>query len=340
MTVEVGPERASPPLVLSTAPFVKDATSTPAIMRELLLCLVPVVAAACWHFGLGALLVIGAATAGAMGVEHLANRSSGRRTLRDGSALLTGVILGLTLPPGMPLWMAFLGGLVAVGLGKLVWGGLGQNAFNPALVGRAFLQAAFPQAITTFPPPRSGSLLDLPPSLFAPPLLRPLPADVVSAATPLGLAKFEGHETGLLDLLLGHTGGSLGETCAVVLLACGVWLVVRRLCDWRLPVATLAGAAAVAGAAWLLRAGTPDPLFYLTSGGLLFGAVFMVTDPVTSPSTPRGAWAAGLLVGALVVVIRIWGGLAEGVMYAILLMNALTPLLERWTPPRPFGGRA
>lgn len=328
----------APSLVLTTAPFVKDPATTPGIMKEVLVSLALVLVVAVYHFGLGALLVVSAATLGAVVTEGFASRSAGRRTLHDCSALLTGVLVGLTLPPALPLWMAFLAGVVAIALGKLIWGGLGQNLFNPALVGRAFLQAAFPSAITTFSPPRTGSIFHLPGSLFAPPFLKPHAADVVSAATPLNLAKFEATVTPLPDLLFGGTGGSVGETCAVLLLAIGAWLAWRRAFDWRLPVATLLGAALVSGAVWLVRPGTPDPTFYLFSGGLLLGAVYMVTDPVTSPTTPRGAWAAGLFVGALVVVIRIWGGLAEGVMYAILLMNALTPLLERWTRQRPFGG--
>jgi electron transport complex protein RnfD len=248
------------------------------------------------------------------------------------------VLLGLTLPPGLPLWMAFLGGVVGVGLGKLVWGGLGQNLFNPALVGRAFLQAAFPSALTTWSAPlSSGEFFAIPRSLLALPLLR-AEVDAVSAATPLGLVKFEHQLTDTGPLLLGMTSGSLGETSAVLLLACGVWLGLRRLFDWRLPLSTLLAVSAFSGALYLLQPEAyPPPLFMLLSGGLLFGAVFMVTDPVTTPTTPRGAWVFGVGVGAMVVLIRVFGGLPEGVMYAILLMNALTPLINRRTQPRPFG---
>ena len=326
-----------PRLVLTTAPFVHEGTSTPRIMLEVLGAALVVLGVATYHFGLAALLVVGAATVGAVATEWLANGKR-RTTLDDYSAALTGVLLGLTLPPGFPLWMAFLGGVAGVGLGKLVWGGLGQNAFNPALVGRAFLQSAFPTAITTWTVNDSGGL---PASLFAAPLMRaPEAVDAVSAATPLGLSKFEGVVTDTLPLLTGATPGSLGETSAIVLVLCGLYLIARRLCDWRLPVATLLSVAVFSLALHLLAPEShPPPTFMLASGGLLFGAVFMVTDPVTSPTTPRGAWLFGIGVGFLVVLIRRFGGLPEGVMYAILLMNAASPHLESATRRRPFGAK-
>ncbi len=328
----------APRLVLTTAPFVHEGTSTPRIMLEVLGAALVVTATATWHFGVAALLVVGAATAGAMLTEWVA--TGRRRTpIDDYSAALTGVLLGLTLPPGFPLWMAFLGGVAGVGLGKVVWGGLGQNAFNPALVGRAFLQAAFPTAITTW---TVNNPSGLPASLFAAPLMRaPEVADGLSAATPLALSKFEGIVSETLPLLTGATPGSLGETSALVLILCGVFLVWRRLCDWRLPVSTLASVAVFSLALHLAAPEVhPPPTFMLASGGLLFGAVFMVTDPVTTPTTPRGAWLFGLGVGFLVVLIRRFGGLPEGVMYAILLMNAASPHLESATRRLPFGGAA
>jgi electron transport complex protein RnfD len=308
-------------------------------MREVLAVALLVLVAACWNFGVGALLIVAAASVGAVGTEWVFTRSQPASPLADQSALLTGVLLGLTLPPGLQLWMAFLGGVVAVGLGKLVWGGLGQNLFNPALVGRAFLQAAFPTALTTWSAPiERGGFWSLPPSLLAPPLLRP-DVDAVSAATPLGLAKFEHEFADLGSLFLGNTAGSLGETSAVLLVACGVWLGLRRIFDWRLPLGTLLAVALFSGLLYLIRPEAhPPPSFMLLSGGLLFAAVFMVTDPVTTPTTPRGAWIFGFGVGALLVLMRLFGGLPEGVMYAILLMNAATPHINRHTQPQPFGG--
>jgi electron transport complex protein RnfD len=329
------------PFQLRAAPFLHSALTTPRLMVEVTLCTLPVIAAATWFFGVVALLVVAAASAGAVLAEWLLPVGRGPRgsTLRDGSAVLTGVLVGLTLPPAVPLWIAALGGFVAIALGKQVFGGLGQNLFNPALVGRAFVQAAFPGALTTWVAP--GGFLDVPASTFALPLMHG-GIDGMSAATPLAARKFDGVATPLADLLTGDVAGSLGETSAIVLVLCGLWLALRGAFDWRIPVAVLLGVAVLGGLLFALDPQhNPAPWFQLGAGGLLFGAVFMATDPVSSPATPRGAWAFGLGIGTLVVVIRDYGGLPEGVMYAILLMNAATPLIERKAQPRPLGrGRA
>ncbi len=326
-----------PQLSISTAPFLKSGLGTRRLMWEVVFALVPVVAAATWFFGLAAILVVLATCAGALGAERLLVPGRGAAgSLRDGSALTTGLLLALTLPPSIPLWMAALGGAVGIGLGKLIWGGLGQNLFNPALVGRAFLQAAFPGALTTWTAPGRG-LWNLADGTLALPFAR-AGVDITTTATPLGLAKFDGRVTDPGALLLGNTAGSLGETAAVVLIVCGLYLGLRRVFDWRLAVSTLATVAVASQALHLLRPDDyPGAAFMLLSGGLLFGAVFMVTDPVTSPITPRGAWIFGCGVGLLVVLIRLFGGLPEGVMYAILLMNGVTPLINRYTQPRRFG---
>jgi electron transport complex protein RnfD len=333
--------RPTSDLVLTTAPFVRDHATTPNVMLEVLLAALVAVAGACLHFGISAVLVVVAATAGTLFTEWLFTRTTHPSPLRDNSAALTGVLLGLTLPPSISLWMAFLGGVAAIGLGKLIWGGLGQNIFNPALIGRAFLQAAFPIAITTWARPiEPEGFFSIPKSLLAWPLMKASEVDAVTGATPLGLAKFEDQTTEALTLLLGHTGGSLGETTGLLLIVCGLWLGVRRVFDWRLPVSTILFTALFSGLLWAASPESyPNPVFMVLSGGLLFGAVFMVTDPVTTPTTARGAWLFGAGVGLLVVVIRIWGGLPEGVMYAILLMNAVSPYIERVTQPRPFGGK-
>lgn len=326
-----------PVLEISPSPYVRSVLSTPRLMLEVLGALVPVVALSAWYFGVSALLVVFAAAVGAAITERLVSDGVGLGTLRDGSGVLTGVLLGLTLPPAVPLWMAFLGGAVAIALGKLVWGGLGRNVFNPALLGRAFLQSAFPAALTTWTAPGAG-FWRLEPSTLAPPFFKPA-VDLVSAATPLGLSKFEHQLTGAMPLLTGNVAGSIGETSALLLVLIGVWLGVRRIFDWRLCVATLAGAAVFSGILHLVNAQAyPSPVFMLLSGGLMFASVFMVTDPVTSPVTPRGAWIFGAGVGFLVVLIRLFGGLPEAVMYSVLLMNALVPILDRHTQPRRFGG--
>lgn len=332
---------SGPPLRLVTAsPHLGSGHSTRRIMWTVVASLVPVMAASVWFFGPSALLVTTAATAGVLVTERI---FGARHSLRDGSGMITGILLGLTLPAGLPMWMAFVGGGFAIGFGKLVFGGLGQNVFNPALLGRAFLQAAFPVAMTTWPAAQA-SWWQLRGDNLARPLMSGRAPDVITGATPLGLMKFEGETTALRDLVFGTTGGSLGETAALVILACGLYLALRNYLNWRIPASILLSVFLLAGALHLLLPGRyPDPLFMLFSGGLMLGAWYMATDMVTSPITHRGCWVFGAGIGALVVVIRLWGGLAEGVMYAILLMNALVPFINRVTQPRVFGtlkGRA
>lgn len=331
---------STPRLEVTASPHLRSGQSTQTIMWNVVLSLVPVVCAATFYFGPSALLVIAAATAGALLPEALIG---GRAALSDGSCLITGLLLGLTLPPGLPLWMAFVGGAFGIAFGKLVFGGLGQNVFNPALLGRAFLQAAFPVALTTYPSVTEGGggWAALRGDNLALPLMSPNPddvPDVVTGPTPLGLKKFEETDTGWLDLLLGQTGGSVGETAALLILLCGGYLALRRFLEWRIPAAIFLSVAVLSGLLWLVDGERyPDPLFMLFSGGLVLGALYMATDMVTSPVTRAGSWIFGLGIGVLVVVIRLWGGLAEGVMYAILLMNALVPFINRATQPRVFG---
>jgi len=321
-------------LRIAASPHVHSPHSTPRIMWTVTITLIPLVAAAVYWFGPSALLVIGAATAGAVITERIFGR---RGALGDGSAAITGILLGLILPPGFPMWMAFVGGAFGIGFGKLIFGGLGQNVFNPALLGRAFLQAAFPIAITTWPA-EQASRWALRGDNFALPLMSPNTADLVTAATPLGAWKFEGTGTEVMDLLIGRTGGSLGETSALLILALGVFLAVKKYLDWRIPASILLTVAVFSGLLFLIDGSRfPSPMFMLFSGGLMLGAVYMATDLVTSPVTPRGAWIFGIGIGLLVVLIRVWGGLPEGVMYAILLMNALVPFINRATQPRVFG---
>jgi electron transport complex protein RnfD len=318
--------------------------TTPAAMRDVWIALLPTTLAALWYFGLAALLVLAATVAGAVATEWLFTPKQERTiTLRDNSAALTGLLLGLTLPPGLPLWMAFIGGVVSIGLGKLIWGGLGTNMFNPALVGRAFLLATFPNAMTTWTA-QSGpaEFITVHASNLALPFMQAPTADAISAATPLNLMKFTQQSTDLSDLFIGNTSGSLGETSALLLLLGGIYLFLRRDLDWRIPLGILATAALFSGVLGMVDADKyPSPLFTVFSGGMLLGAIYMATDPVTSPVTPRGAWIFAIGVGLLVVLIRVFGGFPEGMMYAILLMNAATPLIDRVTQPRVFGrGRA
>ena len=326
-------------LLVQPSPLLKQPMTTAQAMRDVLLALLPATLAGIWYFGLGALLVLLASIAGAVLTEWICTPPHQRREqLGNYSGLVTGLLLGLCLAPGLPLWMAFLGGVVAIGLGKLIWGGLGYNLFNPSLVGRVFLVAAFPVAMTTWSDASGpAGLFDLPESLFAAPFMQ-ASYDAVSSATPLGLMKFQSQPTPLWDLMTGKTTGCIGETSGLLLILGGVYLLLRRDLDWRIPTAILASVAAFSSLLFVIDPRQyPGPLFTLFSGGLLIGAIYMATDPVSSPITPKGAWFFGIGIGLLVVLIRVFGGFPEGVMYAILLMNAATPLIDRYTQPRVFG---
>ncbi len=337
-----------PKLLLFHAPLLRQAMTTPKAMRDVILALLPATGAAVWFFGLSAVFVLGASILGAVAAEWVfaprpaGGASGGEKrgsSLLDGSGLLTGLLLGLTLPPGLPMWMAFLGGFVGICLGKVIWGGLGHNLFNPALLGRAFLLATFPIAMTTWAPVAPG-VFGMQDGNLALPFMQ-AGVDGVSGATPLGLFKFEQEVTPLWNLVWGRIGGSIGETSGLLLLLGGVYLWIRRDLDWRIPVSILSTVAIFSAVLMLIDAERfPSPLFSIFSGGLLLGAIYMATDPVTSPVTPRGAWIFGIGVGVLVMLIRVFGGLPEGVMYAILLMNAATPLIDRYTQPRVFGREA
>ncbi len=327
-------------ITVSTSPFLHGGDTTPRIMWEVIFSLLPMVGAAYYFFGLGALVLIAASIAGCMLTEIAFDSSTQKgASLRDGSAIITGLLLALCLPPGFPIWMAFIGGVVAIGMGKLIWGGLGQNVFNPALLGRAFLQAAFPTAITTWSLP-DGRHFSFRGSNTALPFFQGENLDAVSAATPLSQMKFEKLATPLSDLLWGNISGSLGETSAILFIIAGVYLIWRKIINWRIPVSILGTVIFISGIIWLFNsANYPSPLFMLLSGGLLLGTMYMATDLVTSPITPKGLWIYGIGIGMLVVLIRLWGGLPEGVMYAILLMNACTPLINRFTRIKPYGHR-
>ena len=328
-----------PRLLVQPSPLLKQEMATAQVMRDVLYALAPVTLAGIWLFGLGALLVLTACILGAVLTEWVfAPPGEHRQRLADGSTLLTGLLLGLSLPPALPLWMAFLGGAVAIGLGKLIWGGLGHNLFNPSMVGRAFLLATFPNAMTSWSAQSSDAgFFQVHASNLAWPLMQ-ADYDAVSAATPLGLMKFEQQPTALLDLMLGNTAGSLGETSGLLILAGGLFLILRRDIDWRIPTGILASVVLFSATLHLVDATRyPGPLFSVFAGSLLIGAFFMATDPVTSPLAPRGAWIYAVGIGFLVVLIRVFGGFPEGMMYAILLMNAATPLIDRYTQPRVFG---
>ncbi len=328
-------------LQIHTSPHVLSGASVDVIMRNVVFALLPVVAFAVYAFGLAALMTIGVATLSCVATEHLLSRRGGSAsTVRDWSVTITGLLYGLTLPPALPLWMVVVGGVIGVAMGKVMFGGLGYNAFNPALVGRAFLQAAFPVAMTSWTPAFAADRFSsVPGSTFTIPFAAPV-YDGSSGATPLSLMKFDHRLTDTADLLLGLTSGSAGETCAALILLGGIYLAARNMLNWRIPAAILATVALSSWGFHLLDPTRyPPATFMLFSGGLMLGAMFMATDMVASPITGAGCVVYGILIGLLVVVIRLWGGMPEGVMYAILLANAVSPHIDGLIRPRVFGTR-
>jgi electron transport complex protein RnfD len=326
-------------LEIGSSPHITSGASVDVIMRNVFIALLPVCVFAIYAFGVAAALVLATATLTCVVTEHVICRLTGKRTtIGDWSVAITGLLYGLTLPPDLALWMVAVGGIFAVAVGKALFGGLGCNAFNPALVGRAFLQAAFPQAMTHWSMPFAADrFTDLPGSILAYPFAEPV-YDAVTAATPLARMKFEAVQAESPELLWGLTSGSVGETCAALILLGGAYLVARNMMNWRIPISILLTVSLIT---WVFMqidpAVYPRPAFMLFSGGLMLGAVFMATDMVASPITNAGCWVYGFLIGGLVVVIRFWGGMPEGVMYAILLANAVSPHIDYLIRPRVFG---
>ena len=338
----------TPRIELRASPHVVRGNSVERIMFHVVLALLPIAAFSVWQYGLSALAMLVTVTLSCVATERLFNRLSGNpSTLTDWSATITGLILALTLPPAFPLWMAVVAGFTSIALGKALFGGIGCNVLNPALVGRAFVQAAFPVAITTWVPAFAPNRFsEFAPTTFPPPFMTPpdigewakRAVDGFTGATPLARWKFENVLATPADFLTGAVTASAGETSAILILLCGAYLAIRKFMDWRIPVAVLASAALTAYVFQLVDPSRyPDPLFVLLSGGLMIGAVFMATDMATSPVTPRGVWIYGALIGVVTVMIRYFGGLTEGVMYAILIGNALAPLIDQVTQPRVFG---
>ncbi len=332
---EGGPKPEGPrAFLVSSAPHLREPATTRRIMFDVVLAMAPLLIAATIFFRERALLLAAVTVAACLITEAIANRMRGRdqSSLTDGSAVVTGLILAFSLPPSLDLYQAALGGFVAIALAKAIFGGLGQNLFNPAMVGRAFLMICFPAALGVWTEPVTLNRVGDP------------SIEGVTMATPLGASSaLQKGQPGDLpktaDLFTGRVSGSLGETSALAALIGGLYLLVRRTADWR-PVVGMLGTAVVfaAIAHWASPARFQAPLFHLNSGALMFGAFFIATDYVGSPITPAGRWIFGIGAGALVMLIRLFGAYPEGVMFAILIMNAFTPLIERWTVPQPFGG--
>lgn len=305
--------------VFSPSPHIHTSNTTPRAMIHVLVALVPAITVALLHFGLPALEVLLISTASCMGVEWLVTRYMLHRrpTLADGSAALTGVLLALNLPSSLPWWMVVAGAIMAIGIAKMAFGGLGCNIFNPALVGRVFLLISFPVAMTSWPLPQSAFPL----------------ADGATGPTVLSIFK-EGASGSQLpaysDMLLGNIGGSMGEVSAAALLLGFVYLLAVRVVKAWIPLAVIAGLAIID-----LIAGFPI-IPDILSGGLLLGAIFMATDYVTSPMTTKGMVLYGLFIGIITASIRRWGAYPEGMSFAILIMNGCTPLIDRYFRPRRY----
>ncbi len=309
--------------VVSAPPHVRAVEDTPRIMWTVSASLAPVVAASIWFMRMEAFLVIACSILGAVVAEAAWQKLMQRpNTVADGSAFLTGLLLALTLPPRLPWWIALVGGAVAIILGKQFFGGLGWNIFNPALVGRAFLMLSWVKHITKdwYQPLAVVDARTMATPLYAMKLL----------AEKQELQRFDQAEA-LRCYLWGNVSGCVGEVSAILLLLGGLFLLVRGLIDWKIPVSYLA---TVGLLTWALGR---DPLFYLVGGGLLLGSFYMATDYVTSTITPRGRVIFGVGCGLVTVLLRFFSGLPESVMFAILFMNMLAPLIDRYTIPRKFG---
>lgn len=320
-------------LIVSLSPHVHGGDSVQKNMYGVCLALLPALLASFYFFGLGAVVVMATSVLACVFFEWAITKfilKSNKLTILDGSAILTGILLGFNLPSNLPVWIILIGALVAIGVGKLTFGGLGQNPFNPALVGRVFLLISFPVQMTSWPV--SGQLAQY--------------LDAETAATPLSIMKEAITSQNVsaleklpdsLSMLIGQTGGCLGEVSAICLLLGCVYMIVRNIITWHIPVSILATVFVCSGALHLADPVYANPLQVLMSGGLILGACFMATDYVTSPMTRKGQLVYGVCIGILTVLIRNWGAYPEGMSFAILIMNAFTPLINTYCKQKSYG---
>lgn len=306
-------------------------------MYGVLIALIPAFICSAVFFGTGVFVVTLTSVVACLAFEFLIQKYLLKRqpTIFDGSALLTGVLLAFNMPSNLPVWIIVIGALVAIGIGKMSFGGLGCNIFNPALVGRVFLLISFPVQMTTWPRPLgfAGSYVDA--STGATPLA--ILKEAVKSGTPISQIMSTGEIPGYREMVLGNMGGSLGEVAALALLVGFVYMLLRKIISWHIPVAIFATVFVFAG---ILHVCNPEqcasPIFHLLSGGLVLGAIFMATDYVTSPMSHKGMLIYGIGIGILTVVIRVFGAYPEGMSFAILIMNAFTPLINRYCKPVRF----
>ncbi len=321
-------------LLLTSSPHVHCGESIPIIMYNVIIALLPATLVGFYVFGFPAIKVVVLCCVFSMAIEYGWQKLFKQKiSVFDGSALVTGLLLGLNLPAASPWWVALVGSFVAIVIAKQVFGGLGHNLFNPALVARVFLLISFPVQMTKWMKPVLAG------SFWHP--------DIVTEATPLGLVKEEVMLHGkiihakaysIFDLLIGNTGGCIGEVSALALIAGGLYLIYRGYVRWHIPVSFIATVFLVTGIMWAINPQVYiNPIYHILSGGLMLGAFFMATDMVTSPITEKGMIIFGIGCGLLTAVIRLWGGYPEGVSFAILLMNSVTPLIDKYVRPKKFG---
>ncbi len=315
-------------LIVSPSPHLHTKTSTKSLMRDVVIALIPAVVVSVLFYGWSELLVLGVSVASCVLLEYLITRYMLKKacTLGDMSAVVTGILLALNLPSTTPWWIVLIGAVVAIGVAKMTFGGLGQNVFNPALVGRVFLLVSFPAQMTDWTRPQGfiGSV------------------DALSGATPLGLAKEGGvaavESLDYMDMLFLNIGGSAGELSAIALIVGFIYLLARRVIKPYITLSIIATVAIFSGIFWAINpAEYTDPVFNILTGGLLLGSIFMATDYVTSPMSNVGGIIFGVGIGIITMLIRYFGAYPEGVSFAILIMNSVVPLINKWCHAKKYG---
>ncbi len=317
-------------LYVSPSPHVNGEQQSQRIMRDVIIALLPALAISTLYFGFNALVVSLVAVASSMFFEYVIRRFilGERGTLRDLSPIVTGLLLGFNLPASIDLWIVVIGSLVAIGIAKMSFGGLGKNPFNPALVGRVFLLIAYPVQMTAFPDVASE-------------------IDIYSGATPLAAVGIGGLDISQIDfqgMLFGSIRGSLGEVASLLLIVGGIYLLIRKVITWHTPIAVLAAMVAIA-ALYGYSQGYESinifrfSMFHILAGGALLGAIFMATDYATSPMTHMGMLIYGVGIGTITMLIRLWGAYPEGMSFAILIMNSCVPLINKYVKPKRFGAK-
>ncbi len=323
-------------LFISPSPHVYEKTSVKRLMFDVVIALMPALAFSIYFFGMGAIVVTLTAVVSCLAFEWIIQKFILKQepSISDGSALVTGILLAFNIPTNLPIGIIIIGSLVAIGVGKMSFGGLGNNPFNPALVGRVFMLISFPVQMTSWPVPTGFS------NSYT---------DAVTGATPLGVMK-EGIGAGEsvsaimdkipshMELFYGYMGGSMGEIAAVALLLGLGWMLYRKVIKIHIPAAIFLTITVFTGILWLINPeSNADPIFHLLTGGVMLGAIFMATDYVTSPMSVKGMWIFGIGIGIITVAIRVFGAYPEGISFAILIMNAFVPLINMYVKPKRFG---